>query len=178
MSTWLQVGIVGKPHGLNGAFFVSGRDELFPKNYKNLVIGDDISSGQKVEVLTNKIHKNRTTLTLKGFTDRTAVDQIVGLTIWIDEKDIKVYDDEYLWEEIIGAKIVDPEENLIGEIAEVANYGASDVIEIHDDKGRILTVPFIKEYFDMSFAPAPEKIFTIVEASTFDELWQEAPKPK
>ncbi len=73
---WLLIGTVGKPHGLRGAFFVSGRSEPVPKSCKKVSLGEEPSSGQVFAVAVASVQQDRPVMALESVTDRTAIEAI------------------------------------------------------------------------------------------------------
>ncbi len=55
-------------------------------------------------------------------------------------------DDEYLVDDLIGLVLYDEKGNLVGQIVDILNYGATDIFVIEND-GRKMEVPYIDEVF-------------------------------
>jgi 16S rRNA processing protein RimM len=123
LSDLVTVGRVGKPHGLDGGFFVDGasdRDEVFANGATLFAAGEPAtvvlsrrgSGGRRVIGLDRKVERGaelavaRATLPQLGDDDEFYVFQLVGLSV----------------EEESG--------RLLGRVREVLQYPANDVLEL------------------------------------------------
>lgn len=173
-SSWLKIGRVGKAHGLRGDFFVSGREEPIPKYYGKVFVGETADTARLAVIEKSGWMSERPVLKCSLAHDRTAADSLSGLPIWIDSALVKVNDDtEYLWSDLEGRQVNDSAGVQIGRVRSVYNAGAGDVVEIEDQNGRLLGVPMISQYVDMSFKHGEAELALAVEADFFSDLWQE-----
>lgn len=169
---WLSLGAVGKPHGLRGAFFVSGRSDPIPKSVKSVRLGDDASTGRVCEVVPSALAADRPVMALREFADRTAIEALRGVKIWAPRSALSVDDEsEYLWSDVTGADVYDSSGARMGRIVDMANYGASDIAVIENDDGDRLEIPFVDVYVDMSFRGSVTRIDLRVESQVFAEFW-------
>ncbi|MEZ4742206.1 MAG: ribosome maturation factor RimM [Bdellovibrionota bacterium] len=170
---WLQIGIVGKPYGLRGAFYISGREEPLQMTFSEVSIGKVPSTGYTARILIQKVHNSRSLLTVEGLIDRTAIERYVGEKVWVLAEEL-VFDEasEYLWKDLIGKNVLDVNGKIIGEVCSVNNHGASDIVGIANEKGETLELPFVPTYFVMDFLAADKNLYLLVEKDTFDGLWQ------
>lgn len=171
-SRWICLGVVGKAHGLAGAFFVSSREESLPVTLKDVVVGERPETGRSFKVLRCHMQGGRPVLQVAEITVREAVDPFKRQQIWCRREQLGLKPGEYCWADLIGKKVVDVNDVFIGTINDVANHGASDFVNIvHETRGE-LPVPFVDVYFDLNFDPESDVIKMIVTADTFDEAWQ------
>ena len=169
---WLSIGAVGKPHGLRGAFFVSGRSEPIPESCETVVLGDDPTSGRVCVVVPSSLLPDRPVMALQEYSDRTAIEAIRGTKVWIPRSSLPIDEGaEFLWSDVTGAEVYDAAGILMGRIVDMANYGASDIAVIEDDKGNRLEMPFVGVYVDMSFRGKAKRVNLLVDAAVFLELW-------
>lgn len=177
-NSWVQVGVVGKPYGIRGAFYISGRDEPLHDAFSSVVIANKPQQSDLYEVSQQKVHKGRSTLLLKDHEDRSFAEGLVGRGVWVLKEELSLDEEgEYFWDEVVGLKVLCVGGNIIGKIHQVSNYGASDVVEIRNDKGAHLELPFIASYFDMAFTRDADHVQLLVGDDFYGELWQE-PKSK
>ncbi|MFW7379468.1 MAG: ribosome maturation factor RimM [Oligoflexus sp.] len=170
---WVKLGIVGKGHGLNGTFFISGRDAAIPGGVKTLRIGKNLQRAQDLTVQTSRMQGDRPTVHCKEVQSRNDVDILKGQTIWCRRDEITVEEErEYLWSDIEGLLVIDSDDRLVGKIVAVQNYGASDIVEIENQQLGRLALPFVDAYFDMNFRSDAEQIRLLVPLTTFDEAWE------
>jgi 16S rRNA processing protein RimM len=169
---WKKIGIVGKAHGLRGAFFIGGRNNLLPNSYHDVVLGDNPGSGVKTKITKYQITNNRVLLMLAAVPDRTRVDFFAGQTLWADESTENIGAAAWL-----GREVVDCHGERLGEITEVFNYGASDTVQILAADQRTLELPLVDAYFlGAKKAPPSSKsaapLALRVPSATFADLWE------
>ena len=169
---WIQLGIVGKAHGLNGAFFVSQRDEELPDELKNLRIGTIAETAKTFTIKSARWQNDRPVLLCSEISTREAAEAICHQTIWADRDEMEINEEEeYFWSDVIGKKVRDRDGVYFGKITDVVNYGASDIVAVVDAKGRTAEIPFVEFYFDMDFDLDGEEIQMTVLAEVFDDVW-------
>ncbi|MGE0171994.1 MAG: ribosome maturation factor RimM [Oligoflexales bacterium] len=170
---WIKIGTVGKPHGIRGSFFISGRSEPIAAELEYILIGPTPDHATKHEIASR--NKSKPVIGCKSIASIEAVQPIAGQSIWIHREQLSVdYAKEYLWLDLIGKDVVDKADRLVGKIARVENFGAADIVIIHKDKQE-LPLPLVSYYFDMSFdARSPLRL--VVDESTFVESWQPCSK--
>lgn len=166
---YIQLGKVGKAHGLKGAFFVSGRDEGFPEVDK-IYIGSHPESGRFLAVRAVKWQSERSILEVDSIVARESAEALLHQDIWIERAQLPLEDDECLWIDLEGSVVFTSDQHPLGQISEVANYGASDIVEIVKDKKR-LSLPLIEDYF--KFPLNPERLEVKQDLDFFTDLWEE-----
>ncbi len=170
---WLKVGTVGRPQGIKGAFYVSGRDQPFEQKYDQVVIGDDPSEAPLHKILSQKTQSGRSLLITDKLQDREAASHLNGKAIWVKREQVKLDNNkEYLWHDLIGKKVFDCNDLYVGEICDIQNYGASDVVFIKNKADQQASLPFVAHYFMMDFVATDERIELVVPSKTLEELWQ------
>ena len=166
----ISLGFVGQPHGLKGAFFVAGRRDLLPGTVTEIYLGP---SGQSCFSLKNQtIIKSRPVLSLGEFPSRTLIEGQRGSEIFARRSDLGVDEDtEYLWADLIGNEIQDAANLSLGVVKSVANYGASDILEV-EKSGHVLMIPLVENYFDLDLFRESNQLKLVVGGEVFDEAWE------
>lgn len=83
---------------------------------------------------------------IKGTPDRNAAEKLKGLQLFVPRDILPAPDeDEFYFSDLVGLRAEDREENNLGTIQSVDNYGAGDVLEIVGVVEGGLMVPFNKE---------------------------------
>jgi 16S rRNA processing protein RimM len=176
-ATWLKIGRIGKAHGLRGDFFVSGRDAPIPKQYGQIYIGETVETAKCTVIEKSGWVSERPVIKCSLAQDRTSADALTGLSIWVDSASVSVNDSsEYLWSDLEGRQVNSVDGTVMGRVRSVYNAGAGDVIEIEDSNRRLLGVPMISNYVDMSFVRGGSELSLAVPCDVFDDLWQEPKK--
>jgi 16S rRNA processing protein RimM len=169
LSRYLNLGKVGKPHGLKGAFFVSGRDEALPK-VDRIYIGSKPESTPSVRITSMKWQGDRSVLEIESIRDRESAEAILHQDIWIERSQLKLEATDCLWIDLEGKVVWTSDHMELGRISDVANYGASDIVEIVKGKQR-MSLPLIQDYF--KWPVQPEKIEVKQDLSFFSDLWED-----
>ncbi len=76
--------------------------------------------------------------------DRTAAEALRGTLLTVPRASLPpLPPGEYYWHDLIGLPVEDEEGQLLGDVAAVENFGASDLIEIQLTGGRRVLVPLV-----------------------------------
>ena len=79
----------------------------------------------------------------EGVNDRNAAEKLVGKVVKIDRRDAaETAEGEYYVCDILGSKVVFDDGEVIGEVADVQNFGSADVYTVKG--GRTVRFPFLK----------------------------------
>lgn len=96
-------------------------------------------------VETYKVQHKNHLLTLKGYNDINKMQHLYKKEIYVDaDEDIRLDDDEYHEEELIGLDVFQNKE-LKGKVIDIRNYPRDDYLVVETDKGHIL-IPFRDEF--------------------------------
>jgi 16S rRNA processing protein RimM len=131
-SEFVPVGRVGKPHGLDGSFFVDGpseRAEAFASGAVLYVDGDPVKI-----VASKRGSQNRPVIKLERRVAR-------GATLTVPRASLPALgDDEYYAFQLVGLTVEEESGRLLGRVADVVDYPANDVLEL--DSG--LSLPLVE----------------------------------
>jgi 16S rRNA processing protein RimM len=121
-SEHVSVGRVGRPHGLHGAFFVegpSGRDEVF-------AVGSVLlAGGEPAKVVSSQ----------RGSGGRPVIrlDRAVarGAELAVERASLPgLAEDEFYVFELVGLRVEEEDGRLLGQVRDVLEYPANDVLEL------------------------------------------------
>lgn len=164
------IGKVGRPHGLKGHFYVSGRSSLLPEAFHRASLTLCSGKGEQLcsSVLSHAIIQNRSAIRLADVTDRTAAEKIKGWAIYASE-DLEDDPAEHLLEK----QLFDVNGEKIGFICGTFNFGGVDTIEILDpEKNLKLLIPLAPSFFDLNNLNKRAASYQLkVPKDTFEELW-------
>jgi 16S rRNA processing protein RimM len=77
--------------------------------------------------------------------DRTAAERLRGLALTVPRASLPpLPEGEVYWHDLIGLAVVAPSGEALGTVVDVANHGASDILEIERTDGRRVLVPLIE----------------------------------
>jgi 16S rRNA processing protein RimM len=123
---------VGRPHGLDGSFFVEGpsdRDDAFARGATVYV------DGEPLEIVASKRgSQNRPVIRLERRVAR-------GATLAVPRDTLPpLGEDEYYAFQLVGLAVEEEGGRLLGRVADVLDYPANDVLEL--DSG--LSLPLVE----------------------------------
>ncbi len=139
----LEVGRVGRPHGLTGEVsvtFSSNREERHAVGA--VLYADD----RRLVVTSARPHQHRWLLRFEGVTDRDAAVRLRGARLHAEPLDAEDDPDEWWVHELIGADVVDRAGRPHGRVAAVEANPAHDLLVLDD--GALVPVVFIVEHGD------------------------------
>ena len=149
----LEIGRIGKPHGLRGELVVS----LTTNVASRIKIGAEVflESKKKYLITDSKPYKNNFLVSLSGIENRTEAENLTGEPLFaqpLEDPDIK-------WaHELIGKSVIDNEGKHRGLIVEILANPASDLLVLEDET----LIPFVllKEIIDNEvYVDTPKGIF-------------------
>jgi 16S rRNA processing protein RimM len=123
----VAIGKVGRPHGIDGAFFVEqpSEDRRWWKTGARFLAG-----GTPVEVVAHRTSSGRPVIRVEPSVER-------GALLEVDRADLPATgEDEYYAFELVGLKVVEETGRLLGTVEAVTPGVANDVLEL--DSGVLL----------------------------------------
>jgi len=170
---FLKIGIVGRALGLQGSFYVSGRDEVIPSSIRRIKVGKTLETAREAEILKSVWQSGRAAIVCSLAADRTAAELLQGMSIWVEASQIKVTEEtEFLLIDLIGRDVIDVNGSLVGRVEDVLKQPASiNMLVVNQDKKADLEIPVIADYVDMGFRRGERLINLKVDKSVFDEIW-------
>jgi 16S rRNA processing protein RimM len=141
----LEVGAAQSPHGLKGALsiFSHTRPALGIAGYSFWYIGKDAASAKRFEVVRCWQHGKRLLAELAGIHDADAAAMLKGQTIWVDEAEVPLETDEYLWADLIGCTVCETTGRELGRVVGLESYGAQDILSVRAPDGDWM-IPFVE----------------------------------
>ena len=136
----LQAGRVGRAHGLDGSFYVTGaRPRL-------LAIGIPVSiDGHKRAIVRLAGIAKRPIVRLEGVEDRSAAEALRGLPLTVDELNVPVLSKDEWWaHELEGCAVRDGERE-VGIVGNMLELPSCEALEVKGADGRELIVPLVRD---------------------------------
>lgn len=170
---FLKIGIVGRALGLQGSFYVSGRDEAIPTSIKHIKIGKNLGTAREAEVLKSSWQSGRSAILCSLASDRTAAESLQGLSIWAHASQVHIVEDsEFLLIDLIGRDVLDVNGSMVGRVEDVLKQPASiNMVVVNLDESADIEIPVISDYVDMSFRRGERLISLKVHKEVFDDIW-------
>lgn len=137
----LEVGRIGRAHGLRGEVAVS----LTSERTERLDPGAVLYAGERVLVVAaSRPHQQRWLVRFAGVDDRTAAEALLGLVLTADQ--LPGRDDEVWVHELVGAEVRDPAGTVLGRVEAVEANPASDLLVLDD--GALIPMTFVVQHGD------------------------------
>ena len=126
----LPVGRVGRPHGLDGSFYVTRPDARLLKLGGSLRVG-----GRDLEIVRRAGTDARPILRLSGISGREAVEAMRGQDITIDQGDAPALGEGEWWaHELEGCRVVDGELEF-GTVVKLMGLPSCEALEVQPARG-------------------------------------------
>jgi 16S rRNA processing protein RimM len=137
----LEVGRIGKAHGLNGEVSVDFvTDQLEARTAPGVEL---FAAERRLRVVTARPHQKRWLVRFEGIEDRNQAERLRGLTL----RAVAIEDDDQVFvHELIGKSLVDQHGVDHGPIVAVIDNPASDLLELED--GRLVPLAFYQGHDD------------------------------
>jgi 16S rRNA processing protein RimM len=152
--TLLEVGRIGRAHGLRGEVVVSLTTDRLERVAPGAVLVTDIG---KLEVLASRPHHGRWIVAFAGHHSRDDADRLRGLTLRAEAVD----DPAELWvHDLVGAEVVTVGGEAVGRCVGVVANPAADLLEL--DSGALVPVVFVVDHTpDRVTIDPPEGLFDL-----------------
>ena len=154
----LEVGKIGKPHGLNGEVAVdlttTRTDRLDPDAS---LVAAPLGGGPRITLVVEhaRPHLGRYLVTFVGVSDRTAAQRLTNATLFAEPSES---DGELFVHELIGAVVVDAGGVERGAVTAVEANPASDLLVLED--GSLVPMRFVTTFEDgVVRIDAPDGLF-------------------
>ena len=146
---FLDVGKIVNTHGLKGEVRILSitdfPEERFAPGSK-LFFTSQNKKNEPVTVKSHRKHKNFDLVLFEEYDSINTVEPIVGSILKVSSESLEeLPEDEFYYHEVIGMKVIDEEEQLIGYVKEILSPGANDVWVVEREKKRDLLLPYIED---------------------------------
>lgn len=140
------VGQIGAAHGIKGQVRITThtQDPEAIGSYGPLHTDRE---GLTITLTKLRLHKNVVVAHIKGVADRTAAEQLNGVSLFIDRDKLPEPEDEddFYHADLIGLDARIDSGVTIGKVSALLNFGAGDLIEVRDPQsGDTFLYPFTK----------------------------------
>lgn len=148
MDELISIGKILNFHGIKGEVklgYTKGKETQI-QNLKTVYISKD-GKDEVLTVVSVRFHKQHALVKFKEINSINEVEEIKGKEVRILKKVAEDFltNDEFLVSDLIGMKVLNSDEELIGTVDEVGSNGASEILEIKDANGKKHLVPFVKQ---------------------------------
>lgn len=142
---YIKIGKIVNTHGIKGELRIKSdfeyKDRVFIKGF-NLYIGKDKI---KEEINTYRHHKEFEMVTFNEYNNINQVLKYLKEDVYIIKEDLKLNNDEYLEEELIGFKVMDNNE-VVGEVLNITKTSPTNKIMEINYRGKRVLLPYHKDF--------------------------------
>lgn len=142
MTRLLEVGRIGKPHGVRGALYITFTSDRPERRAPGATLIAQATAGvRELVVETARPVSDRWVVTFEGVSSREAAEALVNAPLMAEP----IEDPDALWvHDLISARIVDASGLHIGTCTAVVENPAHALLET--DRGDLIPVPFVVSY--------------------------------
>ncbi|PEN15264.1 16S rRNA processing protein RimM [Longibacter salinarum] len=148
----VRIGFVFRPHGVHGELKVNPETsdpEQF-ESFERVLVGPDPYSAEPYTVASVRYQQTKrgTTVILRldEVESRTAAEQITKQSIFVDEEDLVIDDDELLINDLIGLEVRTDDGATLGSVGNVLEHPAHLTLIVNRGDGRELMIPFVADF--------------------------------
>ena len=137
----LQAGRVGRAHGLDGSFYVTGARPRLLALGMNVTIQD-----RTVAIVRRAGTDQHPIVRVEGVEDRTRAEALRGLELTVAETDApRLAEGEWWAHELEGCAVVDGDRR-IGQVTRMIELPSCEALEVRREQdGELLLVPMVKD---------------------------------
>ncbi len=138
----IQIGVVGKPHGVRGGFHLDGCIDA-----PALVPGLALQIGkQGFELASRGGTDKRPIVALRGIDDRDAIAEFRGEPVTAARGDLTpLADGEWYADDLVGLPVEDRRGRALGLVQRLTNLPSVDVLEVGSGEDAALQVPMVRD---------------------------------
>ncbi len=133
---------IGAAHGVRGAvkLWTFTEDPLAVKAYGPLSTAD---SARVFEIAQLREAKDHLVVTFRGVTTRSEAERLNGIELHVAREKLPATDEgEYYHADLIGLAAVTSNDEPLGRVVAIHNFGAGDIIEVAPASGPTMLLPF------------------------------------
>jgi 16S rRNA processing protein RimM len=136
--TLLEVGRIGRAHGLRGEVVVSLTTDRLERVAPGAVL---VTDAGELEVQASRPHQGRWIVAFAGHDSRDDADRLRGLVLRAEAVD----DPAEMWvHDLVGAEVVTADGDIVGRCTGVVANPAADLLEL--DSGALVPVVFVGDH--------------------------------
>ena len=143
-------------HGLNGNVKI----RVFTKNPNQLMLYSSLNIGKLSQIKFKKVSLKKDILlcSVNKFINRTDAEKYIGIDVWLKQEHLINFSEVgYYHKDLLGFLIKDVNENNLGKIRAIHNFGAGDIIELDSnypsmirfDKNNIGKIDLKEKYMNL-----------------------------
>jgi 16S rRNA processing protein RimM len=137
---WISAGRVGRPHGLDGSFYVNEPGSVAFS--VGLVVR---IAGHEVEILARKGTDERPIVRVEIASDREAADALRGEELFVTRTDAPPLEENEYWAQDLEGCVVSDGAREVGVVRRMTVFPSCEVLEVERVDGGDLLVPLVRD---------------------------------
>jgi 16S rRNA processing protein RimM len=148
---YLALGLILKTRGLKGEVKVKSSTDFASLRYKKknkvYLYNEETQDLKEVHVFSYSSIQGFDYVSFEELRDINLVLPYIHYQIVVKkEEQPKLKKDTYYFSELVGCKVIDQNNNSIGEIIKIEEYSANQTLRIRLENGKDLLLPFVKAF--------------------------------
>lgn len=144
MKQYLETGQIVNVHGIAGEFKVKpwSNSPEYLMQFKRFYLSPD--GEERIDCERVRVHKEMVLIKAAGVNTPEAAQKLRGKIIYIDRDDVKLDEDEYFIQDLLGLLVYDADSGeCLGKLTDISQTGANDVWRV-ERRGKTYLVPAIE----------------------------------
>lgn len=142
---FLAVGKLRRPHGVRGEILMDLLTD-FPERLKP---GAELYIGReklRLQLLDSRSHQGGLLVRFAGYTDREQIGEFRNQIVFVNAEDSPALPEgEYYHHQLVGLQVIDQTAGVLGELVEILETGANDVLIVRSASGKDILLPATDE---------------------------------
>ena len=148
---YLALGLILKTRGLKGEVKVKSSTDFASLRYKKknkvYLYNEETQDLKEVHIFSYSSMQGFDYVSFEELRDINLVLPYIHYQIVVKkDEQPKLKKDTYYFSELVGCKVIDQNENEIGEIIKIEEYSANQTLRIRLQNGKDLLLPFVKAF--------------------------------
>ena len=138
---FVVMGRIGSSFGIKGWLKLQVFSEEINTlgKYKNWYLSNDEKNWKLIKVEQYKISTNKVSVKFYDVDDRTTSDPYNGYLVGVPRDSLpKLKENEYYWNDLIGYRVINLQDILLGQVDTFLETGANDVLVVEGSKQRLI----------------------------------------
>lgn len=146
---WIKIGALIKPFGLKGEMKVYSMTDFEENRFKkgNTIYMAVEADKIPLKIASYKVHKGQPIVSFENYQDINLIEKYSKAELFVRKEDLHTLPKgEYYVFQLKGLKVIDQVGNLIGEVINVEETGAHNVLRIACDNQKEVLVPYVDAF--------------------------------
>ncbi len=150
MPRLVEIGVLGRPHGIRGEIRVQYYAESFDLLNGAVFLRANLGPARPASIAGWRMHRGQPVITLEGVNDRASAEAVRGQALLISEDRLPpVEENEHYLHTIIGFKVIEKASGAtLGTLDHVLFYGGQETWAILAEDGNEILLPSIPDFVD------------------------------